>query len=288
MPEFYFNKFPVISYANSTCIDITKRVVAETSLRNAHMQYMRYTLKNETRADVVASNYYDDPYYEWLLYLTNGVIDPYYGWNLGMSDFNAFIEKKYGSIENALKKVKYYQNNWVNDDTEITVSTYNNSLPFNLKKYYTPEYDNNANILYYKRSQEDTVFNTNQLINMNISIISGNGFVSSETVDIFHINTVVGSGEIEFANSSVIKIKNISGNTSATNKIRGDVSNTLATITTRSIDFINIPEDEAVYYSPVYYYDYEQELNEKNKNIKLINASYAIQTAENLRKLMKQ
>ena len=106
MPEFYFNKFPVISYANSNCIDITKRVTIDVTLRNSPMLYTNYTLKAESRADVIASNYYEDPYYEWLLYLTNGVIDPYYDWHLGTTDFNEFIIDKYGSIEAAMKTIK--------------------------------------------------------------------------------------------------------------------------------------------------------------------------------------
>jgi hypothetical protein len=126
---------------------------------------------------------------------------------------------------------------------------------------------------------------------MGISLIPSNTasrFVKDETVDILNGSTVVGSGQIEFANSSVINIKRISGNTSATNTIRGDISNTLATINSSTILFENITDDEAVYWSPVYCYDFEQELNEKNKNIKLLDSNYALQSAEELRKKLKQ
>jgi hypothetical protein len=288
MPEFYFNKFPVISYANSNCIDITKRVTIDVTLRNSPMLYTNYTLKAESRADVIASNYYEDPYYEWLLYLTNGVIDPYYDWHLGTTDFNEFIIDKYGSIEAAMKTIKYYQNNWVNDDTEITPTFFNNTLSKSLRKYYTPNYGMNNQIISYGRKKDDTTINTNKLINMGITVSSGNGFIADETVDILYINTVVGAGQIEFANSSIVKLKKISGNTAATNTIRGDVSNTIATINSSTISFENITNDEAVFWSPVYCYDYEQELNEKNKNIKLLDSNYALQTAEELRTKLKQ
>jgi hypothetical protein len=252
------------------------------------MLYTNYTLKAESRADVIASNYYEDPYYEWLLYLTNGIIDPYYDWHLGTTDFNEFIIDKYGSIEIAMKTIKYYQNNWVNDDTELTPTFFNNTLSQSLRKYYTPNYGMNNQIISYSRKKDDTTINTNKLIDMGITVSSGNGFIADETVNILYTSTVVGAGQIEFANSSIVKLKRISGNTAATNTIRGDVSNTIATINSSTLSFENITNDEAVFWSPVYCYDYEQELNEKNKNIKLLDSNYALQTAEELRTKLKQ
>jgi len=287
MSELYFKKFPTISYSNSICTDITKRVVAIAPLRYAPIAYEKYTIKSESRADMIASNYYDDPYYEWLLYLTNGIIDPYYDWNLSSSDFYSHIIQKYGSLSIATKKVKYYINNWVNDDTEITTAAYNSYLPYDHRKYYTPNYGMSSQIISYKRKQDDTTKNTNKIISMGITITAGNGYSVGETVDILNVNTTVGEGEIEYANTTNIRIKNISGNTSATNTIRGDNSNTLATITSSTVQFENITNAEAVYWNPVYFYDYEIELNEQNKNIKLLNNNYALQTAEQLRKVLK-
>lgn len=287
MPELYFKKFPTISYANTVCTDITKRVVAITPLRFSPVAYENYTIKADSRADVIASNYYDDPYYEWLLYMTNGIIDPYYDWTLNSNDFYSHIVQKYGSMSIATKKVKYYQNNWANDDSEITPAAYNNYLSQSLRKYYTPNYGASYQIISYSRKQDDTIKNTNKIISMGITTSSGDGYVVGETVDILKSNAVVGAGEIEYANTTSVLIKNISGNTSATNIIRGDISNTIATITSSSVKFENISDNEAVYWSPIYHYDYEMELNEKNKNIKLLNNNYALQTAEQLRKVLK-
>lgn len=288
MPELYFNKFPVISYANSTCRDITRRVTINASLRSSPALFDNYTLKAESRADLISQNYYDDPYYEWLIYHINGIIDPYYDWHMGNSDFNEFIIKKYGSVESAMNKVKHYQNNWASDDTEISVSTYDNTTLQSLRKYYTPVYGVNNKVLSYKRKSDDSVKNTNKMIDLTITINSGNGYVVGELVQVKQSTVVVGGGEVAFANSSVVKIKHISGNTSATNTLHGTDSNTASSITASTVTFENITDDEAIFWSPVYYYDYEQELNEKNKHIRLLNSRYALQTAEELRKAMKQ
>jgi hypothetical protein len=60
-----------------------------------------------------------------------------------------------------------------------------------------------------------------------------------------------------------------------------------AAITSSTIKYENITNSEAIYWNPVYFYDYELELNEKNKNIKLLNNNYALETAEQLRKVLK-
>jgi len=387
MAEFYFNKFPLVNYANSICRDITKRAVIDVSVKNTRTAFDSYTIRQESRADLIAENYYDDPYYEWLLYMTNGIIDPYYGWHLGVDDFNNHILKKYGSLETAEDKIIYYQNNWVDDDTELTVSFFENNLPVPLKKYYTPEYNNGEKILSYKRKQDDTKVNTNQIINITYTSPANksNVFEVGELLDIFSsskininantngVNTaydtikvasantlfnigsevlyvvptgntaitglsnntnyyvtfanatdiaisktiggsniniteirtgtteihtlltfaasksnLVGQGEIIYNDNSAIKIKNISGNTSIVDSVLlGRNSATEAILTSSAIDIKNISDDEAVFWSPISFYTYELEINENNKNIKLLDERYAMQISEDLRISLK-
>jgi hypothetical protein len=290
MAEFYFNKFPIINYANTVCRDITKRAVLDLTLKNTATAFDRYTIKRESRADSIAENYYEDPYYEWLIYLTNGIIDPYYGWNLTADDFNNHIVKKYKSLENAQDKIIYYQNNWTEDDQELSVSFYNNNLPASLKKYYSPDYNNGSNILSYKRKQDDSKVNTNQIIDISFDLLTTDKeFSLNEILDIFDTNSnLIGQGEIIYVDTSAIKIKNISGNTSIVDSVLlGRDSAAEATLTSSIVAMKNIPDDEAVFWHPVSYYTYESEINEKNKNILLLDERYAMQVAEDLRKSLK-
>jgi hypothetical protein len=224
--------------------------------------------------------------------MVNGVVDPYYGWTLNNEEFDSHLIKKYGSIEITLKKIAHYRNNWRNDSTELTPSFYNNQLTNNLKKYYTPDYNEGVTILSYSRKQDDTIINTNKLYNFDVVLSNSQlTFIVGELVDIKIPSapyTVVGSGEVIFANTSSVKIKNISGNTSATNLIVGESSNSSATITTSNLIADNIPNDEAIYWEPVYIYDLEYELNEKNASIQLLNPAYAKELAFNLRTALKK
>jgi len=290
MAERYFAKFPTIEYANTKCVNITKRPIISDDIDKNPTLFHKYTLKTGARPDILAENYYQDPFYEWLIFLNNKIVDPYYGWYLNEYDFKNYIEIKYGSVANAQERIIHYQLNWPVDTNEITASYYNNTLPSGLKKYYTPNFGQSSKIISYRRKQDDFIVNTNKIISFDFTVNTGNAFLVGEIVDIKNsaLSLVVGGGEVVFANSSVVKIQHVSGNTAATNKIVGETSNTIATITKSTVSYQALDNDEAVYWSPVYYYEYEIENNEKNKNIRLLHSNYSLQTAEELRTVMKE
>lgn len=290
MAERYFIKFPNITYANNTCKDITIRPKLDTKITKNPSVFHKYTLKSNARADLIAENYYEDPFYEWLIYLNNGVVDPYYGWYLDDYEFNEFVKKKYGSVEQAQKKIAYYQLNWPSDENEITPSFYNGNLPYDLKKYYTPVFGIGEKIVSYKRKQDNYITNTNKLLNFSVTITSGDGYSVGEIIDIYNpaMSSIIGGAEVMFANTTVVKVKNISGNTSALNVIKGETTNTTSSISNTTILYENLNDGEAVYWSPVYYYEYELEKNEANKNIRLLLNTYSLEIAEQLRKTLKQ
>lgn len=287
--ERFFIKFPTIEYSNTDCTDISRRVVMEDILSKNPSVYHKYEITNGLRPDVLAYSYYDDSYLDWLLYLNNGIVDPYYGWYLENDDFDAYIVKKYGSIEKAMKKIAYFQINWPTDDKEITPSYYENNLPATLKKYYVPVFNVKNRIISYVRKQDDIVTNTNRLLHFDVTIVSGNGYAVGEIIDIKNsaLSQVVGGCEVVFANTSVVKAQHIGGNTEPTNKLVGEDSNTIATITNTDILANNISEEEYVYWSPVYFYEYELEKNEKNKTVKVLDKSFAIEVSEKLRVKLK-
>lgn len=287
--ENFFIKFPTLTYANTECVDITRRVTMQDGLELNPTLYHKYTLVETERPDLLADTYYKDSYYDWLIYLNNGIVDPYYGWYLDLYEFNNYIAKKYGSIEQAQKKIIYYQLNWPVNDNELTPSFYENTLPDYLKKYYDPIFNSQSKIIAYSRKKEDIITNTNKILEFALSSVTGNGFIQGEIIDIYNpaVSQIIGGAEIVYANTSVVKVQHISGNTSPTNKILGETSNTLATITDTDILVENLPDDEAVFWSPVYYYEYEQEKNEKNKNIRLLDSGYSLEVAEQLRVILK-
>lgn len=288
--DLYFIKFPQMYYSNTVCKNITRRVTLPDNVSLNSSLFYRYEVKFSTRPDVISENYYEDSTLDWLIFLNNGIIDPYYGWTMNDDEFDSFIEKKYGSIEIAKKKIKFYQLNWPTDETEISVSYFDNNLPGQLKKYYSPIFSNFDTIMSYKRKKEDLTINTNRILEFSLSSISGNGFSVGEIVDIYNPSQsqVIGGAEVIFSNNSVIKVHNISGNTSATNKVKGETSNTLATISSTLLLNKNIPDDEIIFWSPIYFYEYEMQINEKNKNIYLLKKEYSSEISEAIKNKLQE
>jgi hypothetical protein len=285
--ENYFNKFPNTIYNDKECVDITRRVsIGDNQTRKTNLFYS-YDIQNNLRIDQVAQYYYNDPTYDWLIMLQNGIIDPYYGWYLSEQDFDSYIIEKYGSYEISIKKIKHYQLDWADGDEEITSSFYENNLPYENRKYFIPIYGVNTKVVSYERRKEDWIINTNKIIKLNVNnYTNGNTFTVGELVDIksnLNNQTSNGAGEVITSNSSAVIIKNTSGYTTNNYYVVGETSNTSAIFSTANTIVENISNSEFVYWTAVTYYEYEKQKNEANKTIRLIDTNYSLQIAEDLR-----
>lgn len=290
MPERYFHKFPKTSYANTNCVDITKRITLDSVLSKSTSLYQKYTIKTNARADIIAQNYYDDGYLDWLIYLNNQIIDPYHDWVMSEYDFEKFLITKYGSIENSQRKIAYYQLNWNKTDEEISADFYENSLPEYFRKYYTPIYSSDDKVISFKRRQDNVITNTNMIKQFDMTFTSGNNFTEGEVINILSPSgaNVVGKCEVIMSNSSVTFCKNISGNSSSGSLLSALDKTRIAQTTLAFATHTNLTDDEFVYWEEVSFYTYEFEKNEDKRNIKLVNTGYSSEIAEDFRKLMKK
>lgn len=159
----YFTKFPVISYANNRVLNITARSKIPPALAKNKFAFYPYTVKDNQRADSIASFYYKDPYYVWMIYYANDIIDPYYGWYVGDEVFNNFIVKKYGSIREAQRKIHHFASNWYDDNREINSVTFN-ALADNHKKYWQEKIALNNRVISYSRREEILDVSTNKVV----------------------------------------------------------------------------------------------------------------------------
>lgn len=292
MAERYFDKFQIISYSNTAVVNITQRTAVLNSIYNNPNLYYLYELDQYERPDLLAEDYYQDPYSSWILYLSNRVIDPYYDWNVDQETFMSFIIKKYGTLDKATTKIKYYRNNWYNDQEQISVSTYDN-LNQALKQYYEAVYLDdlkNTTPYAYKRKRIDWKHNTNSIARY--AVTNGASFSSDETVNVVFDTNNIGKGQVSFSNSTFVVLQHLSG-TTTTGTITGNSylygteskSNTIFTTATSVAN--NISAIEANYWSPVTYYEYENEINTNNRSIRIMDKKYAGQVSKELKKLLK-
>jgi hypothetical protein len=275
----YFDKFPIINYANSACVNITERVTILPPITDASLVYYPWAVKNNMRADVVSYHYYDDADYDWLIWLSNGIIDPYYQWPMGTDEFNDFIVSKYGDISTAQAQIVWYKNNWETNSSQMDPSFYS-ALPANLRKYWNPVLGNNGAIVGYVRAPSSTTIATNQIVQLGVTLQSNLVFQQSEQVVVVDTGVNIGAGFVTyFDGANTMSVQHVSGNLqgSAATIVTGQTSGATANVQSNTVLINAIDPTEIVYWEPVYAFDVETQYNENNKNIKLLDNRYTQQ-----------
>jgi len=102
----YFRYYPQTQYAfangSFTIEKSVKNISLKTSLINNLSQndpysFLRYTIREDEKAEDIADFYYDDPAMSWLVYFANDIVDPYTQWPKTYEDFTEYFRKKYKS-----------------------------------------------------------------------------------------------------------------------------------------------------------------------------------------------
>lgn len=291
--ERYFDKFQTITYENRVVRDITQRTVLLNSVYNNPVLYYPYDIADGERPDMIADRYYSDQYMSWLLYLSNNVIDPYHDWYVDQTTFEQFIVKKYGSLASAMSRIKYFRNNWYSDTSPRISSTTYDGLDPGVKKYYEPEEVNGivpASPRFYVRRKEDWTVETNAIARYTVN--TATEFTTDEVVDIDFGSGQTGRGQFTYASNTSVVLKNLVGTTTAgtitgSSKLTGRESKETVQFTAANSVTSTIPGNESQYWSSVTYYDYETEINERNKSILVLKSQYASSAARQLRDILR-
>lgn len=276
-----FTKFPVIYYNDNVAVNILAKVKFNQAALKASAIYYPYTIREGERPDVIAANYYDDSRYSWLVYMANDIIDPVYDWPLTEEEFRKFIIKKYGSLETATERIAFWRTNWYEDDTMLTVAGYN-ALPSYSKKYFNPVLGASGQVVSYERKQDELTTDTNRIDEVYVANTAG--FVVGE-----QIKQVLGglttTAFVQSVSNTTIFAHHVIGNF-ANGSLLGMTSNTSTTITGSLTTATPIPNNEAAYWTYVSYLDYENELNESKRHIRLVDKSYVDQIEKEMDDLL--
>lgn len=245
------------------------------SLLNSPSAFFPYEIEHETRADVLADQYYSDPAMDWLVYLSNGIVDPYHGWYLSEDQFQTHLEKKYGSVEDAERRVARYEFDWETEIAPVSVGYYENNLTEALLKYYEPVYGANKNVSSYRRRRVDWRVETNVISTVTVSSLSG-APVTGELVDSLAIDeTVVGYSEVVSVSGTTVVVKNVVGTLDETVTLLGKTSGFTSAVSSVTETYRAIPLEEAAYWKPVTMAEVERRKNERNKLVVLLDSDRA-------------
>lgn len=282
-----FSKFPVIYYNDNIAVNLIAKVKFNKAAKKAGAIYYPYTILEGERADIIAANYYDDPRYSWVIYMANDIIDPVYEWPLMEDEFNRFIVKKYGSIAAAKEKIHYWRTNWHEDETLLTPAGYA-ALPSYAKKYFAPRLGATGNIAAYERAQDNLAVDTNKI--QEVTVSSSNNFIVGEVVTQKTSGAVTATATVKHKVGSVLSLHHIIGSIANTagsvGSLTGTSSNASSSVTQINTISTPISANEAVYWTYVTAFDYENESNEAKRHIKLIDKSYIDQIEKELDELL--
>lgn len=300
-----YSKFPTISYNNSIATNITVRLKFRQLVEDNLMVFYPYTVSEGERADTIAARYYGDSSYSWLIYLANDIMDPLHDWHLTAEQFERYITTKYGSIRHAQRQIMFFRVDWVSDESMITISAYN-ALPSNLKKYWTPVLNNAYDITHYERTRVDWVIDTNRIVELTVHKNEAAPTISTGML----IYQLLDSGGVEIASGEVVSVsesstdyfvivKHVVGQfesdlTSKTIYVEDTAvgrcsSQTQIVSAFEPADSERNPpiwSTEENYWSPVTAYDYEMEINEAKKNIRLIDLAHMDTIERDLRTIL--
>lgn len=263
----YFDRFPLIDYDGSPAKNILTRVdFTDETKRDIYSNFDFVVQEGMERPDILSYTYYNSSFYDWLIHISNQNVDPYHDIYKKEEDLKNHIIAKYGSLSSARNRILYFRNNWAEDDSIITVSSYENLVTDetqDIRKYWKPKLNNLGSVIGYERIKEDWVVSTNKIIELTITDAS-----AFDEGDILFQSSTGAYGTIVKIDTvnSVLTVQHIREGEFEVNEEDGILV----------VNLINqaIPDDEASYWTYVTAYDHEQEKNQLKRYINMIKSSY--------------
>lgn len=278
MARPYFSNLPIMNYDGYVSIDLLSRVVARTVAPVTESFYFNYVVKDGERADSVASDFYGNPNYVWSIYLVNNILDPAHEWFKTEEDLYEFIIKKYGTYSKAANKIVFYRNNYDTDDTEVSLAGYETlpvnpsaEYPYNLKRFYAPVVNEYNNVVSYKRTNLDEVRSTNKIIELTLNSTDYN---IGERITQKTAGVVTASAFVSAKDLNKLVVQHVTGTFGTVSAVVGEDSAESETPSVVTLITKVIPDEELAFFTDVTALDYETELNESRKIIKLIRPEY--------------
>ena len=119
----YFEKFPLYQYdledtQNQVLItDILRRVNLKSNVRANTLVFDEYTVNDGETPDIVASKYYDNPMYHWVIVTVNNITS-IHDWPMDQVMLSNYVNDKYSNPD----AVHHYELAQTSGDTTILLT----------------------------------------------------------------------------------------------------------------------------------------------------------------------
>ena len=276
----FLDKFPQVpydinkgSYSNYERVtDITFRYSIIKDTLNNTAAYYEYVIKEDETPEILADRIYNDPQAYWIILYANNIYDPQYDWPMNSDMFEKYIVKKYGSITNAKSQIHHYE--------KLTARQVENSEIINLDRKIV---DYNAATFLTCTIDNTTANISSSFVGQNVKQIdvatNNNLFIGELT------NIDLPNNQLTLTTSSG-KLTNY---VNLVDTITEDILCRIVTNTQENLEFyVNLPIEpqlttytinnkrvlEAISRTAVTNYEYEQQLNENKRSVKIIKKDY--------------
>lgn len=122
MSSKYFKNFPLVEYKGTRLRNILLKTSLIRDIFLDDTNFYDYFVEDGERITNVAYNYYGSVDYVWLVILSNRMTDPYFDWYLSTEDFEKYLAKKYGSVQESYSEIVEYKMLFDGEDTGKNVS----------------------------------------------------------------------------------------------------------------------------------------------------------------------
>lgn len=286
----FLDKFPLVRYTVDKKLlneyDTVRNILFRVRILKEIMAenldtYYKYTIKDEETPDDLADRIYGTSLAHWIILYANDIYDPYYDWPMSNRVFDKYIANKYGSVEWAKTNYHHYEKVITRENPYYQKTTIT-KFEVNEKKLtdgiltlfdYTDDFDL-GEIAFAGPSNAANVFSGEVIAwsnsNGKIVLANTNGKIAPYQFL---------KGLTSTANGTVLRIESPAAPM--------DAYNTLVDTT----DFItyNVAGKtvfETTSRDRVTYYDYELNLNENKRLIKIIHPRYYSQIVNELERLI--
>lgn len=163
MPVKYFGSIPNIFYNGKVVTDISRRVAVLKKFDTSPYAYFSYTVKDGDRPEDIAYYYYGDVDKTWIVLLSNNIIDTYSQWPLGAEDFDSYVFNKYTN--------------------RYKLWAYNNQADLNLTSDFNDIQNDVADLVYSVITQIPSYVRSNRYADVHDYVISLTSDIENSDVD---------------------------------------------------------------------------------------------------------
>jgi hypothetical protein len=122
IPDIEYDKKPIqYPFSESDFVvakNFFRRYQVNPDVFSYSIYFKKYAVEEGERLDTIAENAYGNPFYDWVIVLTNNIINPAFALPLSQNDLRKVLEKTY---DNPYSEIKHYKTYEVKNNAGVIV-----------------------------------------------------------------------------------------------------------------------------------------------------------------------